>query len=270
MENISGCGASDKEHVEDGTVAHELHRTGGVVGQRQFAVVAGVVEHAIHAARQIERDVLVAAAVVHALSVLVLQLEGLAAEVHLPEPLSGACETFVGGALETDGGTLGCSRGGVAGGHEPDRQCVVTGRREMVVAQRDGLAGVAIGIEREEGCRLGWGKQVAPVLLDGWLRGERSAQGAAGIHNAVVLKMEGHLSHMPVHHLVVVRHPVAVHGDEQAQDIVLIASYPKGMDAWCHGGVGCHVVLFQLFLERHGDKDVAVVLFHLRWRIGLP
>ena len=226
MEDVGRGGASDEEHVEGGTVAHELHRAGGVVGQRQFAVVAGVEEHAIHAARHVERDVLVAAAVVHALSVLVLQLEGLAAEVHLPEPLSSARETFIGRALETDGGALGHGRGGVAGGHEPDRQCVVTGRRKVVIAQRDGLAGVAIGIEREEGCRLGWGQQVAPMLLDGWLWGERSAQRAAGIHNAVVLKMEGHLSHMPVHHLVVVRHPVVVHGDEQAQDTVLIASYP--------------------------------------------
>ena len=81
----------------------ELDGARGVVGQRELAVVAGVVEAAVHPARQVEGYVLVAAPVVDTLPVLVLQLERLAAEVHLAKPFARAHEAFVCLALEADG-----------------------------------------------------------------------------------------------------------------------------------------------------------------------
>ena len=59
-----------------------------------------MIEHAIHTARQIERYVLVRATVVHSLSVLVLQEEGLSAQVHLLETFTRTGETLVQLAFE--------------------------------------------------------------------------------------------------------------------------------------------------------------------------
>ena len=77
-----------------------------MVGQRQLAVVAGMVETAIHPAGKVEGDVLIATTVVDTLSVLVLQLEGLSAEVYLTEALTSTHEAFVGLTFEADGGSL--------------------------------------------------------------------------------------------------------------------------------------------------------------------
>ena len=71
-ENLLWCIATDEEDVQRGMVVEELHATGGVVGQRQLAVIGGVVETAIHSAAHIERDVLIATTVVDTLTVLVL------------------------------------------------------------------------------------------------------------------------------------------------------------------------------------------------------
>ena len=71
-QNLLWCIAADEEHIERGMVVEELHATGGVVGQRQLAVIGGVVETAIHPAAYIERDVLIATTVVDTLTVLVL------------------------------------------------------------------------------------------------------------------------------------------------------------------------------------------------------
>ena len=155
-ENLLGCAAANEEDVQGGVVVEELHRAGGVVGQRQLAVVAGMIETAVHAAAHIKGDVLIAAAVVHALSVLVLQLERLPAQVHLAETLARAHKALVRLASETDGGALGHRGRGfvLAYRTEAQGQGVIAGRREMVVAQGNALRLVAVGVEGDEGCRL--------------------------------------------------------------------------------------------------------------------
>ena len=65
-----------------------------------------MIEYTIHATGEIEWNVLIATTIVYTLSVLVLKLEGLSAEVHLAEPLSSTNEALVGFALETDCCTL--------------------------------------------------------------------------------------------------------------------------------------------------------------------
>ena len=60
-------------------------------------------EGSIHTTREVEGDVLIAATVVDALSVLVLQLEGLSAEVHLAEALASTHKTLVWSAFKADG-----------------------------------------------------------------------------------------------------------------------------------------------------------------------
>ena len=168
MEDSLWCLAADKEHVKRRTVAEELHRTGGMVSQRQLAVVGGVVESTIHAAAEVERDVLIAPPVVDTLTVLVLQLEGLPAEIHLPEPLSRACKALVRGATEGDGGTFGSGSRIVCCGFaatyrtEAQRERVVAGRRKVVVAEGYGLVRVSVRVEGNEWCRLGCRQQVAP------------------------------------------------------------------------------------------------------------
>ena len=87
-------------------VVQKLYRTGRVVGQRQFAIVGGMIETAIHPATHIEWDVLIATAIVDTLSVLVLQLEGLPAEIHLAESLTCSHEALIGFALKADGGSF--------------------------------------------------------------------------------------------------------------------------------------------------------------------
>ena len=77
-----------------------------MVGQRELAVVGGVEESTIHSAGEIEGDVLIATAVVHALPILILQLEGLPAEVHFAETLPCADKVFVGVTAERYSGAL--------------------------------------------------------------------------------------------------------------------------------------------------------------------
>ena len=62
----------------------------------EFGMRRGMVETSIHAAGNIERYILISAAVVHTLSILVLQKEGLSAEIHLLETLACTHETFIG------------------------------------------------------------------------------------------------------------------------------------------------------------------------------
>ena len=95
MQYSLGSLTTDDEHVERGTVAHELHRARRLVGKRQFAVVGRMIEHSIDSAGEIERDILVATAVVHALSVLVLKLERLTGQVHLAEPFARSGKALV-------------------------------------------------------------------------------------------------------------------------------------------------------------------------------
>ena len=115
LQNLFGCLSANEEHIQRGAVVEELHGTRRVVRQRQLAVVAGMIETAVHATAEVERNVLIATAVVDTLAVLVLQLEGLSAEVHLAETFACSCKALVGGTLETDGGALvacmfcGCS-----------------------------------------------------------------------------------------------------------------------------------------------------------------
>ena len=120
------CCAADEEDVQCGIVVQELYAACAVVGERQFAVVAGMVETAIHPAAHIERNVLVAAAVVDTLPVLVLQLEGLSAQIHLAEALTRTDKAFVRFTAEADGGALRCRDR--TSGYEAQGEGIVAGR----------------------------------------------------------------------------------------------------------------------------------------------
>ena len=98
--------SANQEYVKRSPVAHKLYRTRRVVSQRELAVVARMVETTIHATRHVEWDILIAAAVVHTLPVLILQLECLPTQVHLPKPLASTHKAFVRIAFEGDGGAL--------------------------------------------------------------------------------------------------------------------------------------------------------------------
>ena len=72
-----GSLAANDERIDSGEVITELYGACRMVSKRQTTIVGRVVEDSIHAARHIERYVLVGAAVIDALTVLVLQVECL-------------------------------------------------------------------------------------------------------------------------------------------------------------------------------------------------
>ena len=147
-QNLLRTLAADEENIERGMIVEELRRTGAVVGQRELAIVGGMIETAVHPAAHKERNVLIATTVVDTLSVLVLQLESLSAEVHLAKAFTRAHKALVGCAFEGDGGSLVVCR---IAADETEGECIVAGRREMVVAERNALGLIAIGIKRDEG-----------------------------------------------------------------------------------------------------------------------
>ena len=114
---------ANEEHIEGGPVTEELDATCTVVGQRQLAVVGSMEECSIHTIGEIEGDVLIASAVVDTLSVLVLQLEGLPAEVHLAETFACTHKALVCLTMERNGSTL-C----LWSSYKPQRQGIVTRR----------------------------------------------------------------------------------------------------------------------------------------------
>ena len=135
-----------------------------MVGQRQLAVVARMVEASIHPTAHIKRYILIAAAVVHPLSVLVLQLERLPAQVHLPKPFASADKALVGLTLKADCGPLRPVGRGTASAYKPQRQCIVPWRREVVVAQGNAFRLVTVRIEGDEWRRLWCWQKVAPMV----------------------------------------------------------------------------------------------------------
>ena len=138
-----------------------------MVGKRQLAMGASVIENAVHSAANIERNILVATAVVHALSVLILQLEGAAAQIHLCKSLACSAETLVGLTLEREryGIVLALAL------YQRQRKGIVSRRREMVVGtQSHALAlrsSVALGIYSDVYRALRLWKQIAPVFEHG-------------------------------------------------------------------------------------------------------
>ena len=133
--------AADEEDVKGSVIVEELYTTGGVIGQREFAVVGGMEECSIHTTGKIEGDILIATTVVYALSVLVFHLESLSAEVHLAETLTCADKALAGLAAEGDGGALRCVCRCATATYctETKGQGIVAGRREVIIAEGDGL-----------------------------------------------------------------------------------------------------------------------------------
>ena len=106
-------------------------------------------------------DVLVGAAVVHALSVLVFQIERLSAEVHFLKPLAGAAETFVG--LAGKGEKTGRRCGAIL--YQTNGKGIVARRGEVVVGSKGYfLALVTFWVETDIDGRLRSGLQVAPMV----------------------------------------------------------------------------------------------------------
>ena len=105
-QNLLRTLAADEENIERGMIVEKLHRTGAVICQRGLAIVGGMIETAVHSTAHIERNVLIATTVVDTLSVLVLQLESLSAEVHFAEAFTSAYEALVGSAFEGNRGSL--------------------------------------------------------------------------------------------------------------------------------------------------------------------
>ena len=217
---------------------------------------------AVEAAGEIEGDVLVAAAVVDALSVLVLQLESLTAKVHLAESFTRADETFVGLALEADGGALGGERLSVAAADETDGKGVVAGWGEMVVAEGDRFPLVAIGIEGDVGEGLWSWQQIAPGV-ETWCAEVYGASFCPLVVDDVgTVEVEGCLVHSHLKHLVAVGHLVAGHGDEQAEDVGAVGAYHEGVGLLRDFCVRSHVGLMLLPLKSDVDEDVAIALSH--------
>ena len=225
-QNLLRCLATYQEHVEGGMVVEELDGTRGVVGQRELAVVRGMVETAIQATAHIERDVLIATTVVDTLSVLVLQLEGLSAKVHLTEALARAHEALVGSAFKTDGGALVVCR---IATYETQGQGIIAGRREVVVAQGNASRLVTIGIKGDEGGGLRGRQQVAPLVKLGSAEVDSGHLHTVGCNDVVacgiLTKNKGLALHLLRHHqhVVSLHHLVATHGGKQAEDVRLVS-----------------------------------------------
>ena len=230
-QNLLRSLAAYEENIERGVVVEKLDGTRRVVGQRQFAIVGGVVETAIHATAHIERDILIAAAVVDTLSVLVLQLEGLSAEVHLAEALSCAREALVGSALEADGCAL-CCRGRTSA-YETKWKGIVAGRREVVVAQGNAFSLVTIEIEGDEWGGLRGRQQVAPMVQLGSAEVDSRHLLAISSDEIVACRTfmhgatrKGQALHFwrELQHVVGLRHLVATHGGKQSENVRLVCS----------------------------------------------
>ena len=136
--------------VDCGTVVTELHGTRGMVGEREAAIIRGVVEHSIFPARHEEWDVLVGTAVINALPVLILQEERLTREVHLPKSLSSAHKAFVRVAFERHCGTVCLSLCHA----EAYWQCIIAWWREMVVAEFNTFLLISVREDGKANCWL--------------------------------------------------------------------------------------------------------------------
>ena len=241
-------------------------------------------ENTIHPTAHIERNILIAATVVDTLTVLVLQLEGLTAEVHLPEAFAGAHEALVGVALEADGGTLCCRGRPLA--YETKGQRVVAGRREVVVAECYGLVFIAVGEEGDEGCRLWVWQEVAPVVDDG-IREVDGGKLLAVCRDDIAAyrtlreRTDGQRQALDFfchhQHVVSLEHGVdgrtvdrRGHRGEDAEDVGLIGADDEVVALLSSLCVGRHVFLTQLFLIRNGDDDVTVFLLNMAWGVCLP
>ena len=99
-----------------------------MVGEAELGEVGGVQENPVSLGGEVEWNALVGAAVVHALSVLVAQLHGLPAQVHLGETFSRAGEALI---VRGGKGTSHTVNFAVGGGI-CESECVVPCGREGV------------------------------------------------------------------------------------------------------------------------------------------
>ena len=157
--------AANQESIYLGLFVKKLYRACAVGGKVEFGVCRGMIETAIHAAGDIERYVLVGATVVHALSVLVLQIERMSAEIHFLETFASTAEAFVGaaGKREQANRRLGLVL------NKTDGEGIIAWRGEMVVGgQGNLLMGITFWVEADIYGRLRSRLQVAP-MVDGSL-----------------------------------------------------------------------------------------------------
>ena len=272
-ENLFGMVATYHKGIYHCLALHKLHRTGGEACQRQFGMGAGVIEHAIHPAGEIEGDILIGSAVVDTLSVLILQIEGLSAEIHLCKSLTRACKALVCLALERQGGTVdGGACFAIAQG-----QGIVAGGREVIVGSQSHLT-LAIRIEAQVEGFLRVGQQGAPAVQGRLLHVDEGTHPSRLVGDApprfYLLHTEGHL----LHPLTVLQHLVAVgghccrgtEGGKHTDNLGSILPDNHRIDLSLCRGVGGHIVRVLLFLKGHGDPYITLVLRYRSGLTGLP
>ena len=237
----------------------------------------GVVEGAVHPARHIERDVLVRATVVHTLPVLVLQEKGLAAEVHLHEPLARSGKTLVGLALKRERGAVVAALGlAISNG-----QGIVARRREVVVGGQAHLV-FTVGEESDVDRFLRCGLQVAPEIDVGRCLHDVHALHAvfcAGVIVPVRQRLGKQLQRSFPDSLCILQHVVFVHWrgvvtmfkvDEDPQDVRLVVPDDHRIGLVLSRRVGSHVVRQCLSAERDTHTDVTIACKDSVWPAGFP
>ena len=149
----------------------------------------------------------------------------------------------------------------------------------MVVAKRNGLRGVAVGVEADEGSWLRGRQQVAPMVKHGCREVYAGNQcpvccdqvaayrtcGQGAYREWAAFDFGSHLQHV-----VAFGHHVAGHGREQTHDVRLVGTDDKVERLLWRVCVGSHVFLVLLPLVGDGDDDVAVSLFYAGGRVSFP
>ena len=281
VQNLFGRIAADDEGVDDGLFAEELHTSRRMIGKRQFAIGRRMIEHAILAAGEVERDILVATTIVDALSVLVLELEGMSRKVHLGETLARADKAFVGKTFEThrSSSRLATTLDKCQG------KGIITRRREMIVGREIDTLGSpfgnilalgTFGIELQVEGRLRSRLQVAPEFDDGFGTIERGAHLSIAIYHPIESRifvhaeLDGAYLLMPAHHIVLIDGFRAIERREYSDDIVGICLDDQREFALRNRNIGKHIILTHLTLIGNGDIYSAVTSFYTSGTIGFP
>ena len=266
--------AANHKGIYHGLALHKFHRTGGEACQRQLGMGTGVIEHSIHPVGKIERYILIGSAVVHALSVLILQIEGLSAEVHLCKAFAGTGKAFVGLALKRKGGTvnyIACFA--IAQGER-----IIAGRREMVVGSQPHLA-LAVGIEAQIEGLLRVGKQGAPTVQRRLLHIDEGTHHPLFIGDAPPLLHLFHMQGHPFHPFTILQHLVAVggqhafgavEGHKHTDYLGLILADHQRMLFKFGRDIGRHIVGILLFLKGNGHPYIAIMFRYGSGLVCLP
>ena len=232
-----------------------------------------MVEDTIEAAREVEGDILVGTAVVHALTILVLEVEGVAREVHLRKALTRTGKALVVLTLEREGGAIHLALRLAVG----QRQGIVARGREVVVGREaHGLLLHTVGVDRQVDRWLRSRLQVAPEVDHGLLQVQLAAELSVCVvelpHIVGQGGREGQLFDRGGirEHLAFVARRLTFGREEEAHDLLAIGAQDERVADLLTLCVGCHVGRLELLLEGHRNMNVALDGLDRGGFVGFP